>query len=92
MPLCPAACSWERRLEAAYGTAAGLEFMHHSGIVHRDLTSYNVLLDFGRLPGTWYDRKRGEGGEGRQGGRTWGVLRGRGDAGDETRSHCIATA
>ncbi len=39
--------NWERRLDVAAGTAAGLFHMHSKGVVHRDLTSYNVLLDAG---------------------------------------------
>jgi len=27
--------------------------MHHQGIVHRDLTSSNVLLEHGKIPGTF---------------------------------------
>jgi serine/threonine protein kinase len=30
------------------GAAAGLEYMHTHGVIHRDLTSYNLLLDFGK--------------------------------------------
>ncbi|GAX82742.1 hypothetical protein CEUSTIGMA_g10168.t1 [Chlamydomonas eustigma] len=45
--------SWERRLEIAYGIAAGLEFMHFNNVVHRDLTSYNVLLEPGKQPGSF---------------------------------------
>ncbi|KAL6748024.1 kinase-like domain-containing protein [Haematococcus lacustris] len=37
--------SWQTRLQVAAGAAAGLEFMHRHGVVHRDLTSSNVVLD-----------------------------------------------
>jgi len=39
---------WLTRLEVARGAAAGLEYMHQHGVIHRDLTSYNLLLDFGK--------------------------------------------
>lgn len=39
---------WLTRLEAVRGAAAGLEYMHQHGVIHRDLTSYNLLLDFGK--------------------------------------------
>jgi hypothetical protein len=42
------ACDWLTRLEVARGAAAGLEYMHQHGVIHRDLTSYNLLLDFGK--------------------------------------------
>jgi len=48
--------NWERRLEVAYGAAAGLEFMHYNGVVHRDFTSYNLLVDYGKLPGTFVSK------------------------------------
>lgn len=39
---------WLTRLEVLRGAAAGLEYMHTHGVIHRDLTSYNLLLDFGK--------------------------------------------
>lgn len=39
---------WLVRLEIARGAAAGVEYMHQHGVVHRDLTSYNLLLDDGK--------------------------------------------
>lgn len=39
---------WLTRLEVARGAAAGIEYMHQHGVVHRDLTSYNLLLDYGK--------------------------------------------
>jgi serine/threonine protein kinase len=39
---------WTVRLEIARGAAAGVEYMHQHGVVHRDLTSYNLLLDDGK--------------------------------------------
>jgi hypothetical protein len=42
------ACDWLTRIEVARGAAAGLEYMHQHGVIHRDLTSYNLLLDFGK--------------------------------------------
>jgi serine/threonine protein kinase len=39
---------WLTRLEVLKGAAAGLEYMHTHGVIHRDLTSYNLLLDFGK--------------------------------------------
>jgi serine/threonine protein kinase len=42
------ACDWLTRLEVVRGAAAGLEYMHQHGVIHRDLTSYNLLLDFGK--------------------------------------------
>ncbi len=38
--------SWERRLEIAYSIAAGLEFMHFNGIVHR----YDLSLQLSAIP------------------------------------------
>ena len=41
--------SWRQRLEVAHGIACGVAYMHTSGsepIVHRDLYSSNVLLDY----------------------------------------------
>lgn len=41
--------------------------MHEHNVVHRDLTSYNILLDFGR---PWQVKVRGEGvPEGRKDGK-----------------------
>ena len=37
--------------QVAHGIACGLDFMHVRGFVHRDCTSYNVLLEMGG-PGT----------------------------------------
>lgn len=37
--------SWERRVEVAFGGAAGLAYMHSHHVVHRDLTSSNLLID-----------------------------------------------
>lgn len=34
--------------QVARGAAAGVEYMHTHGVIHRDLTSYNLLLDFGK--------------------------------------------
>ena len=39
--------NWLTRLEVARGAAAGVEYMHQHGVVHRDLTSYNLLLAYG---------------------------------------------
>jgi serine/threonine protein kinase len=39
---------WLTRLEVLRGAAAGVEYMHQHGVVHRDLTSYNLLLAYGR--------------------------------------------
>lgn len=39
---------WLTRLEVLRGAAAGLEYMHTHDVIHRDLTSYNLLLDFGK--------------------------------------------
>lgn len=36
--------NWRLRMEVAKGSAAGLEYMHAMGVVHCDLTSYNILL------------------------------------------------
>lgn len=36
--------SWLTRLELAKQAAAGLAFMHCQSVVHRDFTSYNVLV------------------------------------------------
>lgn len=36
--------NWRLRLEVAKGVAAGLEYMHAMGVLHCDLTSYNILL------------------------------------------------
>ncbi len=35
---------WLVRLQVAQGAAAAVEFMHSHSVVHRDLTSGNVLL------------------------------------------------
>lgn len=37
-------CSWQLRLELAKQTAAAVEYMHANNIIHRDLTSYNLLV------------------------------------------------
>ncbi|KAK9830537.1 hypothetical protein WJX72_012336 [[Myrmecia] bisecta] len=36
--------SWPIRLELARQAAAAVEFLHSHGVVHRDLTSYNLLV------------------------------------------------
>lgn len=36
--------SWALRLELARQSAAAVEFMHSHDVVHRDLTSYNLLV------------------------------------------------
>ncbi|KAK9838338.1 hypothetical protein WJX81_005555 [Elliptochloris bilobata] len=36
--------SWATRLELARQAAAGVSFMHSQDIIHRDLTSYNLLV------------------------------------------------
>lgn len=35
---------WPRRLELAHQAAAAVEFMHSHNVVHRDLTSNNLLV------------------------------------------------
>jgi serine/threonine protein kinase len=40
------------------GAAAGLEYMHTHGVIHRDLTSYNLLLDFGKPWQVWKELLR----------------------------------
>lgn len=42
--------NWVWRLEIAVGAAAGVQYMHANGIVHRDLTSGNLLLDWVAKP------------------------------------------
>jgi serine/threonine protein kinase len=39
---------WLARLDALRQAAAGVEFLHAHGVVHRDLTSLNLLLDHGK--------------------------------------------
>lgn len=36
--------SWQLRLELAKHAAAAVEFMHSKNVIHRDLTSYNLLV------------------------------------------------
>lgn len=36
--------NWSRRLRLAQGLASGLCYLHSSKIIHKDLTSYNVLI------------------------------------------------
>ena len=36
--------SWQLRLELAKHAAAAVEYMHSQNILHRDLTSYNLLV------------------------------------------------
>lgn len=52
---------WLTRLEVLRGAAAGLEYMHAHDVIHRDLTSYNLLLDFGK---PWQVSVWGEGSSG----------------------------
>jgi len=40
-----ASISLEQRLKMAYDVAGVLAFLHQSGVVHRDLKSYNILVD-----------------------------------------------
>eukprot|EP00210_Caulerpa_lentillifera_P005373 g5135.t1 len=35
---------WALRVQVARDIAAGVAHMHHNGIVHRDLTSYNIVI------------------------------------------------
>lgn len=35
---------WPRRLELAHQAAAAVQFMHSHNVVHRDLTSNNLLV------------------------------------------------
>ncbi|CAD7698349.1 unnamed protein product [Ostreobium quekettii] len=35
---------WRRRLRLAQGVASGLEYLHAHRIIHRDLTSYNIVV------------------------------------------------
>lgn len=37
--------SLEQRLRIAYDVASIFAFLHKSGVVHRDLKSYNILVD-----------------------------------------------
>jgi serine/threonine protein kinase len=53
------ALSWDTRLSVAEGAAAGVAFMHHHGIVHRDLTSSNLVLDLAKGGGAaWVAKVR----------------------------------
>lgn len=53
------ATSWDTRLSVAAGAAAGVAFMHHHGIVHRDLTSSNLVLDLAKGGGAAWVAKVG---------------------------------
>lgn len=46
---------WGRRLQVACDVAAGAAHMHENDIVHRDLTSYNVVLKKGPN-GSWISK------------------------------------
>ncbi|VAH55652.1 unnamed protein product [Triticum turgidum subsp. durum] len=52
----PVRSTWKMRVEVLLGTSRAMEHLHRFGVIHRNVTSFNILLD-----GSWTPRLSGFG-------------------------------